>query len=355
MPSIKIAGKSKEDLVTIAQIAGLLTAEQAQSMTKVKLVKFLEQENARVEAAKTASVITDTPALEQARLPDAPAEQLAEPAESITPVVRKSRTATSRRKKSEPLSETAIADLAAAEVAEVTEAAETASQPKPAEPVAKRRTASRQRKPVQAAADADSPEHATQAPSTATSEEPAPDSKKKTAPRRRKAASAADVTEQTLPIESLVSQQTDTTDTSVPPTSETAATEIPEDAPTMKKTTVRKRRGPGRPRKKPAAAEVAEEQASAAEPAGIRDTPEDEQAVTVSSQPEPDQPVVQPAAPETVEESSPEAAEAATERDEPANGRKPAATGYSGRRPHSDFTGSMTRIPRSRIDRKSVV
>ena len=51
MPSIKMAGKSKEDLVAIAQIAGLLTKSQAQRMTKAKLIDFLEQEDARAASA----------------------------------------------------------------------------------------------------------------------------------------------------------------------------------------------------------------------------------------------------------------------------------------------------------------
>ena len=49
MPSLKIAGKSKADLVAIAQIAGLLTAQEAKKMTTPQLVSFLEAENARTE------------------------------------------------------------------------------------------------------------------------------------------------------------------------------------------------------------------------------------------------------------------------------------------------------------------
>ena len=60
MPSLKIAGKSKADLVAIAQIAGLLTAQEAKKMTKPQLVSFLEAENARTETLNMNSQPTGT-------------------------------------------------------------------------------------------------------------------------------------------------------------------------------------------------------------------------------------------------------------------------------------------------------
>ena len=82
MPSIKMAGKSKEDLVTIAQIAGLLTRSKAQRMTKDKLIQFLEQENERAAGlpagktepaaeSKTAEPESE-PAAAQASVPEKP-------------------------------------------------------------------------------------------------------------------------------------------------------------------------------------------------------------------------------------------------------------------------------------------
>jgi transcription termination factor Rho len=354
MPSFKIAGKSKEDLVTIAQIAGLLTAEQAQSMTRVKLARFLEQENARVEAEKQASGVIDEPAASLADLPDAPADQPVAAAEPAAPVVKKTRSVASRRKKSEPLVETAVADLSA-DVAtadsQASEAAETAEQPDAAAPVRKKHTASRQRKTVKAADESGSPEPAANSSVAAASEAQAPVSEKKTTRRSRKTAAATEATDQPLPIESLVSQQADP---SAQQSAEPAEAEKPAAVATEAKTTARKRRGPGRPRKKPAVAETGIQQTEPAESAGAVEALEDKPAAAAPVQPEPDQPVVQPAAPEAVEESSPEGTEAAAERDEPADGKKPAAAGYPGRRPHSDFSGSMTRIPRSRISTRQI-
>ena len=52
MPSFKTAGKSKEDLSLVAQLAGLLTADETRVMTRTQLVRFLEKENEKVEQAE---------------------------------------------------------------------------------------------------------------------------------------------------------------------------------------------------------------------------------------------------------------------------------------------------------------
>ncbi|MDW7655648.1 MAG: transcription termination factor Rho [Bacillota bacterium] len=332
MPSFKIAGKSKEDLVAIAQIAGLLTAEQAQSMTRLKLARFLEQENAKVEAAQPVTGIADEPSASPPDISDAPADQPVDEAETAIPVVKKTRTAASRRKKSDPSAENQNDG--------------TTKQPETAVTVRKRRTAGRPRKAAETVDKTSLAVQTTESSAVEATSIQASDSVKKSARRRKK---TAEETGQPLPIESLVSRQIDPV---TEQSSETAAEEKPEVAATKTKTTARKRKGPGRPRKKVAAADT--DRMSTAESAGLQAEQENEPAVSSHLQSEPDQPAVLPAAPEAIEESSPEATEAATERDEPADNKKPTTTNYPGKRPHSDFSGSMTRIPRSRISTRQI-
>ncbi len=49
MPSFNTAGKSKEDLALVAQLANLLTPDQTAAMTRTQLVKFLEKLNSQGE------------------------------------------------------------------------------------------------------------------------------------------------------------------------------------------------------------------------------------------------------------------------------------------------------------------
>lgn len=49
MPSFKTEGKSKEDLAIVAQLAGLLTAEETVSMSRTQLVRVLEKESRKSE------------------------------------------------------------------------------------------------------------------------------------------------------------------------------------------------------------------------------------------------------------------------------------------------------------------
>ncbi|MGI6298635.1 MAG: hypothetical protein ACOX1T_05515 [Saccharofermentanales bacterium] len=43
MPSQTFSGKSKDDLVIVARLSGLLAEEEAQSMSRAALARFLEQ------------------------------------------------------------------------------------------------------------------------------------------------------------------------------------------------------------------------------------------------------------------------------------------------------------------------
>jgi hypothetical protein len=50
MPSFNTEGKSKEDLVIVAQLAGLLSFEDASRMTRTQLVKIIDAENEKTAA-----------------------------------------------------------------------------------------------------------------------------------------------------------------------------------------------------------------------------------------------------------------------------------------------------------------
>ena len=151
MPSIKMAGKSKEDLVAIAQIAGLLTKSQAQRMTKAKLIDFLEQEDARADSAThekvnpPAETKPEEPQSEPAAAqPDsaakepvepAPTEQPAEPEKPAAPVRRRT-PARKAKKAGGPDSQQLTLEQAVQ------------AAPEPAQEPPKKRTASRRRKPA---------------------------------------------------------------------------------------------------------------------------------------------------------------------------------------------------------------
>ena len=66
MPSFTIAGKSKEDLVVIAQLSGLLSAEEAARLTRTELAKLLEKENRKAEASALTTAIPPAAADETA-------------------------------------------------------------------------------------------------------------------------------------------------------------------------------------------------------------------------------------------------------------------------------------------------
>ena len=151
MPSIKMAGKSKEDLVAIAQIAGLLTKSQAQRMTKAKLIDFLEQEDARADSAThekvnpPAETKPEEPQSEPAAAqPDsaakepvepAPTEQPAEPEKPAAPVRRRT-PARKAKKAGRPDSQQLTLEQAVQ------------AAPEPAQEPPKKRAASRRRKPA---------------------------------------------------------------------------------------------------------------------------------------------------------------------------------------------------------------
>ncbi|NCA98741.1 MAG: transcription termination factor Rho [Clostridia bacterium] len=76
MPTSSLTGKSKDDLATIAAVSGLLSREQAMTMTKPELMKFLKNaESAAKSNPKTITESTPKPAGRTARKtsPDAPA------------------------------------------------------------------------------------------------------------------------------------------------------------------------------------------------------------------------------------------------------------------------------------------
>lgn len=83
MPSSKIAGKSKEDLVAIAQISGLLTVSKARRMTKADLIAFLEEADAKAKADQN-SAIFDQETEYKPDQPESEQQESPEPAETIT-------------------------------------------------------------------------------------------------------------------------------------------------------------------------------------------------------------------------------------------------------------------------------
>ena len=52
MPSFKIAGKTKKDLAVVAQVAGLLSADELSGMTRAQIVNVLQEANKKADAAK---------------------------------------------------------------------------------------------------------------------------------------------------------------------------------------------------------------------------------------------------------------------------------------------------------------
>jgi hypothetical protein len=53
MPSYKSAGKSREDLALVAQLAGLVGAEESASLSRAELVKIIEKENRKIVLAES--------------------------------------------------------------------------------------------------------------------------------------------------------------------------------------------------------------------------------------------------------------------------------------------------------------
>lgn len=359
MPSLKIAGKSKDDLVTIAQIAGLLSAEEARSMTKVKLVQFLEQENARSEAAQTDTAVgNETPAA-VTPLPQAETDET----ESETPAVQKISTG-SRRAKSNP----SVAEAAAPQTETIVADQTAGAQSDPAESPKKTKTTKnkrpgRPRKTRKTAAQTAEPQKDTLAESSAGD---TPDtSDVKPVRRRRKTAAAA---EQSTPIEALAEQNAE--QTLAQSATSDRPTEMTPDAATPV-STVKKRR-PGRPRRKaatvepePADAVAGTKTAKSVKPDTDRtDANEgetgraaaaDQQDLTrpAAVQPAEGMADADPDAQEAGEEQSPEATEAASEREEKSDHRKSLKPGFAGRTP-AVFPGSMNRIPRSRITTRQI-
>jgi transcription termination factor Rho len=74
MPSFKSAGKSREDLAIVAQLAGLISAEESADLSRAELVKMIEKENRRTEQAERKKVKT------QIIVPETPPATSAEPA-----------------------------------------------------------------------------------------------------------------------------------------------------------------------------------------------------------------------------------------------------------------------------------
>ncbi len=152
MPSIEIAGKTKADLVIIAQIAGLLTATEARKMTKAQLVAFLEEANAKAQET------------DQGKTEEAAAKAKSEQAE---PVATKQPAATEDEEKpvkASPAKRTRKTTKKSEEEAE-----------KPA-----KKPAARRKKPVAAAAEA-----AEEEVKAAEPEEAAPPAKKTRQPRNQ--------------------------------------------------------------------------------------------------------------------------------------------------------------------------
>lgn len=85
MPSFKTAGKTKDDLVVVAQLAGLLTADEASAMTRTQLIKVLKEAEKTTDSSDQSA---QTPTTDQT-------------AESATPPKRKpGRPRSSTRRKS---------------------------------------------------------------------------------------------------------------------------------------------------------------------------------------------------------------------------------------------------------------
>lgn len=301
MPSFKIAGKSKEDLVAIAQIAGLLTVSKARRMSKADLIAFLEAENAKAAA-------TAEPATPEQTSPDQPAAQPArtgQPAD-LTPGEADS--------KKEPSVKTGKTQKRTRQAAAATPDAGVSG----SEPARKTRRVARKKQqdsnPV--------PEPATERASGNTAKKAAPTKSEKTG-------------------------QTDDVETEPAPVAKTA--------PDQKRKTGTTSRTTSRTRQ--SARKKAEESASQLQlgdvPAQTRtpdaSAPADTQAAVSGETAAPaEMPQV------TTENTSPEAAEAATEKEVKETAGQVAATADGNRRMTSEFGGSMTRIPRSRITTRPI-
>jgi transcription termination factor Rho len=65
MPSFKSAGKSREDLALVAQLAGLVSAEAAASLSRTELVKIIERADKAVSRKSAAQKSSDAVSLEK--------------------------------------------------------------------------------------------------------------------------------------------------------------------------------------------------------------------------------------------------------------------------------------------------
>ena len=85
MPSFKTEGKSKEDLAIVAQLAGLLSAEETGAMSRTQLVRILEKESWKSEKAEKVPV----KAVKPARAKKTVKSEEPEPASKAPPVVKR--------------------------------------------------------------------------------------------------------------------------------------------------------------------------------------------------------------------------------------------------------------------------
>ncbi len=133
MPSYNTEGKSKEDLALVAQLAGLLTPEQAGEMDRDGLISLLEQENQKADSEAKAVLedSTGTAAKAEAKPGDETAEASEEKPKKTTrrrttKAAAEKKTATKTRKPRTTKKKTAEVETEPETKADAADAAETA-------------------------------------------------------------------------------------------------------------------------------------------------------------------------------------------------------------------------------------
>jgi transcription termination factor Rho len=147
MPSFNTVGKSKQDLAQVAQIAGLLTAAQANRMTRAQLALLLEQASAQTEQSVPA--VHRPPAQAVPTQVDMPLENQAEPARR--PAVRRKRAVADKVEQLPAPDQIAPAVEAPIPVTEPVQTAvlpEVTAEPKQRSAIRRKRTAEAERPPA---------------------------------------------------------------------------------------------------------------------------------------------------------------------------------------------------------------